>query len=273
MVDRGHRELPDPPGLRRQEPADSARRDGRRQRATGVDLGEMREVKHLLSIGRPRRQRRHRRAASAHRLVRRGERAADPARCPRCEASTVVSLFYEDSTRTRLSASRQAAKRLSADTMNFSVSIVVGEQGRVAARHGRDDRGDGRRRIVVRHKSSGVPWQIAGWVDASVVNAGDGWHEHPTQALLDCYTIRASSIGIDGRLHRDRRRHQALAGGAQRTCSRSTLLGARGHARRVRRTLLPPSLEGWPRRRQPRPRRRAAEVRCRLPAAHAARAA
>ncbi|MCU1401029.1 MAG: pyrB, partial [Acidimicrobiales bacterium] len=110
---------------------------------------------------------------------------------PALRGKTVVSLFFEDSTRTRLSF-ETAAKRLSADTMTFSVgtsSVNKGESLRdtieTVAAMGVDA-------FVVRHKSSGVPWQISRWTEASVINAGDGWHEHPTQALLDCYTIRTA---------------------------------------------------------------------------------
>ena len=75
--------------------------------------------------------------------------------------------------------------------------------------------------IVVRHASAGAPWRVADWVDAAVVNAGDGWHEHPTQALLDSYTIRQHLGARRRQAHRDRRRHQALAGWRAATCSRS----------------------------------------------------
>lgn len=107
---------------------------------------------------------------------------------PALRGRTVCNVFVEDSTRTRLSF-ETAAKRLSADTMTFSAgssSLNKGESLRdtieTIAAMGVDA-------FVIRHRSSGVPWQVSAWTDASVVNAGDGWHEHPTQALLDCYTI------------------------------------------------------------------------------------
>jgi aspartate carbamoyltransferase catalytic subunit len=119
---------------------------------------------------------------------------------PALRGKTVCNVFFEDSTRTRLSF-ETAAKRLSADTMTFSVgtsSVNKGESLRdtieTIAAMGVDA-------FVVRHKSSGVPWQVAQWTTASVVNAGDGWHAHPTQALLDCFTIRTAlgrSGGFDG---------------------------------------------------------------------------
>jgi aspartate carbamoyltransferase catalytic subunit len=119
---------------------------------------------------------------------------------PALRGTTVCNVFFEDSTRTRLSF-ETAAKRLSADTMTFSVgtsSVNKGESLRdtieTIAAMGVDA-------FVIRHRSSGVPWQVSEWTTASVVNAGDGWHAHPTQALLDCYTIRsalARSGGFDG---------------------------------------------------------------------------
>src|SRR5437763_5163860 len=108
---------------------------------------------------------------------------------PTLRGRTVVSLFYEDSTRTRLSF-ETAAKRLSADTMNFSVSTSSVKKGESLRDTVLTIEAMGVDAIVVRHASAGVPRQVASWVDAAVINAGDGWHEHPTQALLDCYTIR-----------------------------------------------------------------------------------
>ncbi len=108
---------------------------------------------------------------------------------PALRGRTVVSLFLEDSTRTRLSF-ETAAKRLSAETMNFSVStssVNKGESLRDTIETITDMGVDA---FVVRHKSAGIPWQIAQWTTASIINAGDGAHQHPTQALLDCYTIR-----------------------------------------------------------------------------------
>src|SRR6188474_2707190 len=116
---------------------------------------------------------------------------------PALRGKTVVWLFYEDSTRTRLSF-EQAAKRLSADTMNFSVSTSSVKKGESLRDTVLTIEAMGVDCIVVRHASAGAPWRIAEWVDASVVNAGDGWHEHPTQALLDSYTIRQHLGTIDG---------------------------------------------------------------------------
>src|SRR5918996_1254093 len=116
---------------------------------------------------------------------------------PVLRGKTVVSLFYEDSTRTRLSF-ETAAKRLSADTMTFSVSTSSVKKGESLRDTVLTVEAMGVDAIVVRHAAAGTPWRIADWVGAAVINAGDGWHEHPTQALLDCYTIRQHLGGVDG---------------------------------------------------------------------------
>jgi len=110
---------------------------------------------------------------------------------PALRGKTVCNVFFEDSTRTRLSF-ETAAKRLSADTMNFAVSSSSVNKGESLRDTIETIAAMGVDAFVIRHKSSGVPWQVAQWTDASVINAGDGWHSHPTQALLDCYTIRTS---------------------------------------------------------------------------------
>jgi aspartate carbamoyltransferase catalytic subunit len=110
---------------------------------------------------------------------------------PTLRGRTVVNLFFEDSTRTRISF-EAAAKRLSADVINFSAkgsSVSKGESLKDTAQTLEAMGADG---VVVRHPSSGAPHTLAqsGWIDAGIVNAGDGTHEHPTQALLDAFTIR-----------------------------------------------------------------------------------
>ncbi|MDS1269473.1 aspartate carbamoyltransferase catalytic subunit [Lipingzhangella sp. LS1_29] len=108
---------------------------------------------------------------------------------PTLRGRTVVNLFYEDSTRTRTSF-ELAAKRLSADVINFSAkgsSVAKGESLKDTALTLQAMGADG---VVVRHGASGAPHRLATWVDGAVLNAGDGTHEHPTQALLDAYTIR-----------------------------------------------------------------------------------
>jgi len=117
---------------------------------------------------------------------------------PALRGRTVVSLFYEDSTRTRLSFD-SAAKRLSADTMSFAVSSSSISKGESIRDTVETIEAMGMDAIVVRHGYSGVPAQIARWTEASVVNAGDGWHQHPTQALLDSYTIRDHLGDLEGR--------------------------------------------------------------------------
>jgi aspartate carbamoyltransferase catalytic subunit len=119
---------------------------------------------------------------------------------PTLRGRTVVNLFFEDSTRTRTSF-ELAAKRLSADVVNFSAkgsSLSKGESLKDTALTLAAMGADG---VVVRHSASGAPHRLAhsGWIRASVVNAGDGTHEHPTQALLDAYTLRKHLGELDGR--------------------------------------------------------------------------
>lgn len=110
---------------------------------------------------------------------------------PTLRGRTVVNLFFEDSTRTRISF-EAASKRLSADVINFSAkgsSVSKGESLKDTAQTLQSMGADA---VVIRHGSSGAPHLLAtrNWIDAVVINAGDGTHEHPTQALLDAYTIR-----------------------------------------------------------------------------------
>jgi aspartate carbamoyltransferase catalytic subunit len=117
-------------------------------------------------------------------------RRANP-KVPALRGKTVCNVFFEDSTRTRLSF-ETAAKRLSADTMNFAVSSSSVSKGESLRDTIETIAAMGVDAFVIRHKSSGVPWQVSQWTTASVINAGDGWHAHPTQALLDAYTIRTA---------------------------------------------------------------------------------
>jgi aspartate carbamoyltransferase catalytic subunit len=170
---------------------------------------------------------------------------------PALRGKTVATVFFEPSTRTRLSF-EAAAKRLSADTMSFAAatsSVTKGESLRDTVETvdalGVDV-------MVVRHASSGAPAQVARWVDACVVNAGDGQHEHPTQALLDCFTLREAlaaragsppvddlagvRIAIVGDVRHSRvARSCVLAFGA--LGARVTLVGPA--------TLMPPTTQGW----------------------------
>lgn len=110
---------------------------------------------------------------------------------PTLRGRTVVNLFFEDSTRTRISF-EAAAKRLSADVINFSAKGSSVSKGESLKDTALTLQAMGADAIVIRHHASGAPHRLAnsGWVDAVVVNAGDGTHEHPTQALLDAYTMR-----------------------------------------------------------------------------------
>ncbi|HEX5367723.1 MAG TPA: aspartate carbamoyltransferase catalytic subunit [Acidimicrobiales bacterium] len=162
---------------------------------------------------------------------------------PALQGRTVSWLFYEESTRTRLSF-EQAAKRLSADTLSFSVPSSSVRKGESLRDTVETIEAMGVDCIVVRHGSAGVPQQVARWVSGSVVNAGDGWHEHPTQALLDCYTIREHLGGLEGR-------HVAIVGDVNHSrVARSdvwafTSLGAEVTLVAPP-TLLPATTEGWP---------------------------
>lgn len=110
---------------------------------------------------------------------------------PTLRGRTVVNLFFEDSTRTRLSF-EAAAKRLSADVINFSAKGSSVSKGESLKDTAQTLEAMGAQLVIVRHGSSGAAARLAqsGWISSHVVNAGDGMHEHPTQALLDAYTIR-----------------------------------------------------------------------------------
>lgn len=162
---------------------------------------------------------------------------------PALRSKTVAWLFYEDSTRTRLSF-EAAAKRLSADTLNFNVSTSSVKKGESLRDTAVTLEAMGVDAIVVRHRAAGAPHRIAQWVEASVINAGDGWHEHPTQALLDCYTVRQKLGEVAGK-------HIAIVGDVKHSrVARSDVLAFTALGAEVTLvappTLLPPSLSGWP---------------------------
>jgi aspartate carbamoyltransferase catalytic subunit len=143
---------------------------------------------------------------------------------PTLRGLTVVNLFYEDSTRTRTSF-EAAAKRLSADVINFSAkgsSVAKGESLKDTALTLEAMGADA---VVIRHQASGAPRRLTDWVSGSVVNAGDGTHEHPTQALLDAFTMR-QRLGGPGR------RGQGLDG------LRVTIVGDVLHSRVARSNVL-----------------------------------
>ena len=115
---------------------------------------------------------------------------------PTLRGKTVVNLFFEDSTRTRISF-ELAAKRLSADVINFAAKGSSVSKGESLKDTAQTLEAMGVDAIVIRHSSSGSAHRLAhtDWVDASIINAGDGAHEHPTQALLDAMTIRQAFSG------------------------------------------------------------------------------
>ncbi len=164
---------------------------------------------------------------------------------PALRGRTVASLFFEDSTRTRLSF-ETAAKRLSADTLTFNVStssVNKGESLRDTVATITDMGVDA---FVVRHKSVGIPWQISAWTTASIINAGDGAHQHPTQALVDCYTIREAThaqnfagmkVTIVGDI-----KHSRVA---RSNIQAFSMLGAKVTLVAPP-TLLPPDVSHWP---------------------------
>jgi aspartate carbamoyltransferase catalytic subunit len=121
----------------------------------------------------------------------------DIKKVPALRGKTVVNLFFEPSTRTRTSF-ELAAKRMSADVINFSPStssVVKGETLIDTARNIESMQAD---IIILRHSSPGAAEHLARFVQSSVINAGDGWHEHPTQALLDVFTIKEKKKQIEG---------------------------------------------------------------------------
>lgn len=166
------------------------------------------------------------------------------AKVPALRGKTVASLFYESSTRTRLSF-ETAAKRLSADTMTFTVDTSSVRKGESLRDTAQTIAAMGVDAVVVRHYAAGAPQRIATWIDAAVVNAGDGRHEHPTQALLDLCTLRRRLGGAFDGLH------VVVVGDVRHSrVARSGVLAWTAMGARVTvvgpPTLLPESLEGWP---------------------------
>lgn len=171
---------------------------------------------------------------------------------PTLRGKTVVNLFFEDSTRTRISF-EAAAKRLSADVINFSArgsSVSKGESLKDTAQTLEAMGADA---VVIRHSASGAPRTLAssGWISAGVLNAGDGTHEHPTQALLDAYTIRKRAHGNASRTRGLRDMHVVIVGDilhSRVVRSNVWLLHTLGaHVTLVAPpTLLPVDVSGWP---------------------------
>ena len=144
-------------------------------------------IKDLLSINQLAREDVERILDTAERFREVGSRVIK--KVPALRGRTVVNLFYENSTRTRISF-ELAAKRLSADVINFSSSGSSVAKGESLKDTALTLQAMGADAIVIRHSSSGAANTLSRWVSASVLNAGDGTHEHPTQALLDLFTIR-----------------------------------------------------------------------------------
>ncbi len=162
---------------------------------------------------------------------------------PTLRGRTVVNLFYEDSTRTRISF-EAAAKRLSADVITFSAKGSSVSKGESLKDTALTLQAMGADAVVIRHPASGAPHRLATWIDGTVLNAGDGTHEHPTQALLDAYTMRARLGRLDGLsvaivgdvLHSRVARSNVLL--LHTLGARVTLVGPP--------TLLPVGVDAWP---------------------------
>jgi aspartate carbamoyltransferase catalytic subunit len=169
---------------------------------------------------------------------------------PALRGRTVVNLFFEDSTRTR-SSFEIAGKWLSADVINVSAkgsSVSKGESLRdtvlTVAAMGVDA-------LVIRHHASGAPWQASQWIDAHVLNAGDGTHEHPTQALLDAFTLRRHFRNTEPGLETFAGKTIAMVGDITHSrVARSNVLLLRTLGARVvlvaPPTLMPSGVECWP---------------------------
>ncbi|MGO0576271.1 aspartate carbamoyltransferase catalytic subunit [Ornithinimicrobium panacihumi] len=166
----------------------------------------------------------------------------DVKKLPTLRGRTIINFFFEDSTRTR-SSFEIAGKWMSADTINLTgkgTSVSKGESLRdtvlTVDAMGVD-------MMIIRHPASGAPKQIADWVRCSIVNAGDGTHEHPTQALLDAYTLRKEFGDLEGR-------HVAIVGDLTHSrVLRSNLLCLRTLGARVTLvappTLMPSGITAW----------------------------
>jgi aspartate carbamoyltransferase catalytic subunit len=162
---------------------------------------------------------------------------------PTLRGRTVVNLFYEDSTRTRTSF-EAAAKRLSADVINFSAKGSSVSKGESLKDTALTLEAMGADCVVIRHQASGAPYRLANWIKGSVVNAGDGTHEHPTQALLDAFTMRRHLGNLDSR-------RVAIVGDVLHSrVARSNVLLLKTLGADVTLvappTLLPVGVEGWP---------------------------
>ena len=166
---------------------------------------------------------------------------------PTLRGRTIVNLFYEDSTRTRISF-EAAAKRLSADVINFSAKGSSVSKGESLKDTALTLQAMGADAVVLRHPESGAANRLAGWTNGVVINAGDGTHEHPTQALLDAFTIRRHLGSVGSDLNG---KHISIVGDVLHSrVARSnvlllTLLGAKVTLVAPP-TLIPVGVESWP---------------------------
>lgn len=164
-------------------------------------------------------------------------------RVPALQGKLVANLFFESSTRTRLSFER-AARALSADVMSFSASGSSLSKGESLKDTALTIEAMGVDLMVVRHRATGAPWRIAGWTGCQVINAGDGAHQHPTQAMLDALTLRRRFGDLDGL-------RVAIVGDIRHSrVARSNVFALTALGARVvlvaPRTLQPVDREGWP---------------------------
>ena len=205
-------------------------------------------MKHLLSAGDLDRDDAVRILDTAEELLSVAQRPIK--KLPTLRGRTIVNLFFEDSTRTRISF-EAAAKRLSADVITFSAKGSSASKGEGLKDTALTLQAMGADAVVVRHGASGAPHRLAheGWTKGAVINAGDGTHEHPTQALLDAFTMR---------------RHLGAGPGTDLVGKRVTIVGDVLHSRVARSnalllhtlgahvtlvappTLLPVGIDTWP---------------------------
>lgn len=156
---------------------------------------------------------------------------------------TVATMFFEPSTRTRMSFEK-AAKALSADTLSFTASTSSLSKGESLKDTVLTVHAMGVDAMVVRHKATGAPWRVTEWLDIPVINAGDGAHQHPTQALLDCLTLKQRFGTLEGL-------RVAIVGDVRHSrVARSDVFAMATLGVEVTlvapRTLLPLDIEGWP---------------------------
>jgi aspartate carbamoyltransferase catalytic subunit len=157
--------------------------------------GSARGARHLLSIAELEREDILRLLDSARSFAEVSTRSIK--KVPTLRGRTIVNMFIEPSTRTRMSF-ELAAKRLSADVINFAPTTSSLSKGESLKDTAKTIVAMGVDAVVIRHGSAGAPHMLTGWIDCSVINAGDGMHEHPTQALLDLFTMRERLGRLEG---------------------------------------------------------------------------